>query len=70
MTAHGFRTTATSLLNETSEFHPGAIKRALTHQDGSAVGAVDNRTPYWSERVRMVQWWSEKLDPLKRKISA
>jgi len=65
MTAHGFRTTASSLLNESSEFHPDVIERALAHQDGNAVRAVYNRTQYWHERVRMMQWWSDKIDSLK-----
>ncbi|KEO85728.1 integrase [Erythrobacter sp. JL475] len=66
MTAHGFRTTASSLLNESNEFHPDAIERALAHQDSNAVRAVYNRTQYWEERVRMMQWWSDKIDSLKQ----
>lgn len=66
MTAHGFRTTACSLLNESGEFHPDAIERALAHQDSNAVRAVYNRTQYWDERVRMMQWWSDKIDSLKQ----
>lgn len=65
MTAHGFRTTASSLLNESGNFHPDAIERALAHQDGNAVRAVYNRTQYWDERIRMMQWWSDKLDSMK-----
>lgn len=66
MTAHGFRTSASSLLNESGEFHPDAIERALAHQDSNSVRAAYNRTQYWDERVRMMQWWSDKLDSLKR----
>nr|WP_161981636.1 site-specific integrase [Aurantiacibacter suaedae] len=66
MTAHGFRTAASSLLNESGEFHPDAIERALAHQDSNAVRRVYNRTQYWDERVRMMQWWSDKIDSLKR----
>jgi len=66
MTAHGFRTTACSLLNESNEFHPDAIERALAHQDSNAVRAVYNRTQYWEDRVRMMQWWSDKIDSLKQ----
>lgn len=70
MTAHGFRTTACSLLNESGEFHPDAIERALAHQDSNAVRAVYNRTQYWDERVRMMQWWSDQLDSLKQLSAA
>lgn len=65
MTAHGFRTTASSLLNESGEFHPDAIERSLAHQDTNAVRAAYNRTQYWDERVRMMRWWSDKIDMLK-----
>ncbi len=59
-------TTACSLLNESIEFHPDAIERALAHQDSNAVRAVYNRTQYWDERDRMMQWWSDKIDSLKQ----
>ncbi|MCL6251533.1 site-specific integrase [Altererythrobacter sp. KTW20L] len=66
MTAHGFRTTASSLLNESNRWSPDAIERALAHQDSNAVRAVYNRTQYWNERVQMMQWWSDELDAMKR----
>ena len=65
MTAHGFRSTASSLLNESNQWNPDAIERALAHKDSNAVRAVYNRTAYWEERVQMMQWWSDKLDSLK-----
>jgi hypothetical protein len=65
MTAHGFRSTASSILNESGRWNPDAIERALAHQDKNAVRAVYNRTAYWDERVEMMQWWSDKLDSLK-----
>lgn len=65
MTAHGFRSTASSLLNESNRWNPDAIERALAHQDGNAVRAVYNRTAYWAERVEMAQWWSDELEALQ-----
>lgn len=70
MTAHGFRTTASSLLNESNEFHPDAIEKALAHEDANAVRKAYNRTQYWDERMRMMQWWSDKLDSLRRSGTA
>ncbi|WP_209349352.1 integrase arm-type DNA-binding domain-containing protein [Pontixanthobacter sp. CEM42] len=70
MTAHGFRTTASSLLNESGGFHPDAIERSLAHQDANAVRAAYNRAQYWDERVHMMQWWSDKLDSLLRANAA
>lgn len=65
MTAHGFRTTASSLLNESDKWNPDAIERALAHKDGNVVRGYYNRSPYWDERVRMAQWWSDHLDTLR-----
>lgn len=64
MTAHGFRTTASSLLNESGKWNPDAIERALSHKDSNAVRATYNRSAYWKERVEMAQWWSDHLDQL------
>lgn len=65
MTAHGFRSTASSLLNESMKWPPDVIEHALAHQDRDAVRATYNRTSYWDARVEMMQWWSDQLDELK-----
>ncbi len=65
MTAHGFRSTASSLLNESERWPPDVIEHALAHQDQNAVRAVYNRTTYWGSRVEMMQWWSDQLDTLR-----
>ncbi|GGC11038.1 hypothetical protein GCM10011494_32220 [Novosphingobium endophyticum] len=63
--AHGFRSTASSLLNESGKWNPDAIERAMSRQVGNATSAIYNRTAYWDERVEMMQWWSDWLDELK-----
>jgi integrase len=65
MTAHGFRSTASTLLNESGLWHPDAIERALAHGDSNAIRGTYNRGNYWDERVRMAQWWSDYLDELR-----
>jgi integrase len=60
-TAHGFRSSASTILNESGEFKPDAIEAQLAHLDGSAVRRVYNRATYWDERVRMMQWWADLL---------
>lgn len=65
VTAHGFRSTASTFLNESGKWHPDAIERALAHGDSNAVRGAYNRGTYWDERVRMAQWWSDYLDALK-----
>ncbi len=66
MTAHGFRATASTLLNESGKWHPDAIERALAHKDSDNVRAAYHRGAHWEERVRMAQWWSDHLDTLRR----
>jgi integrase len=65
MTAHGFRSTASTLLNESGMWSPDAIERALAHQDTNAVRGIYNRGAYWAERVKMAQWWSNYLEELR-----
>ncbi len=66
VTAHGFRATASTLLNQSGKFSPDAIERALAHQDPDAVRRAYNRGAYWQERVEMAQWWADYLDHLRR----
>jgi integrase len=70
MTAHGFRSMADTLLNESGLFLPDAIERQLAHQDKNAVRRIYARGEFWSERVRMMQFWSDHLDELKEKVEA
>ncbi len=65
VTAHGFRSTASTLLNESGKWHPDAIERALAHGDSNAIRGIYNRGNYWDERVPMMQWWSDYLDKVK-----
>ena len=66
MTAHGFRATASSLLNESGKWHPDAIERSLAHGESNAVRGAYHRGTYWKERVEMAQWWSDYIDLLKK----
>lgn len=65
VTAHGFRATASTLLNESGLWNPDAIERALSHKEGNAVRAAYHRGLHWKERVEMAQWWSDKLYELR-----
>ncbi len=63
-TAHGFRTTASTTLNE-SGFRVDVIERQLAHGDRNKIRAAYNRSQYLSERIEMMQWYSNYLDGLK-----
>lgn len=61
-TAHGFRSSASSILNESGAFKADAIEAQLAHLDGSKVRRIYNRATYWEERIQMMQWWADMLD--------
>ena len=65
MTSHGFRSTASTLLNESGKWSRDAIERALAHGDSDSVRAAYHRGAHWQERVKMAQWWSDYLDGLR-----
>ena len=64
MTAHGFRGTASTLLNEQG-WTPDAIERQLCHMPRDQVRAAYNRAQYLEERRKMMQAWADYLDSLK-----
>jgi integrase len=64
MTAHGFRSAASTVLNERG-FHPDVIEAALAHQDENAVRRAYNRAIYWPQRVTLLQAWADLLDEFR-----
>jgi len=68
-TAHGFRSSASTILNESGEFSADAIEAQLAHLDTRAVRRIYNRSTYWEERVRMMQWWADLLDEMRLKVA-
>jgi integrase len=69
VSSHGFRATASSMLNECGLWSSEAIERALGHVEKNEVRRAYNRSAYWDERVRMAQWWADYLDELKHNIA-
>ncbi|MDR3076380.1 MAG: integrase arm-type DNA-binding domain-containing protein [Synergistaceae bacterium] len=65
MTAHGFRHTASTLLNESGLWSGDAIERQLAHVDRNRIRAVYNAAEYLPERRRMMQWYADYLDGLR-----
>jgi integrase len=64
MTGHGFRSVASTLLNEHG-FRHDVIERQLAHAERNAVRAAYNRAEYLPERTKMMQQWADYLDQLK-----
>jgi integrase len=65
-TPHGFRATASSILNEQG-FNPDAIERQLSHIDRNQVrSAYTHHARYLDERREMMQWWADYLSEMVR----
>ena len=64
ITGHGFRHTASTMLNEEQKWSIDAIERQLSHKDNSIRGTYNN-AKYLDERRRMIQSWANTLDSLK-----
>ncbi len=60
-TGHGFRATASTLLNEQG-FAPDVIERQLAHCERNKVRAAYNHAQHLPERGKMMQWWADYLD--------
>lgn len=63
MTAHGFRSMASTLLNEMG-WRSDVIERQLAHVDKNKVRSAYNRAEYITERRQMMQAWADFLDSL------
>ena len=64
MTVHGFRSMASTLLNEQGN-NRDWIKRQLAHCEKNAVRAAYNHAEHLPERRRMMQAWADYLDGLR-----
>lgn len=65
VTAHGFRATASTILNERG-YSPDVIEAALAHQDENEMRRIYNRALYLPERKRLMQDWADLLDDFRR----
>jgi integrase len=65
VSAHGFRATASTMLNEMGKWHPDAIERQLAHVESNDVRRAYARGTHWDERVKMMRHWSNYLDNLQ-----
>ena len=64
MSAHGFRSTASTILHEQGWPHD-VIETQLAHLIGTATSRAYNRSMYLAERTKMMQSWADQLDALR-----
>jgi integrase len=64
-TAHGFRTTASTLLHEMG-WQTDVIERQLAHVEQNAIKGAYNRAEHLGARTRMMQAWADHIDGLAK----
>jgi integrase len=71
MTGHGFRSLASTILNEARApngqrlFHEDWIERQLAHVETNKVRGAYNKAEHVPERREMMQWWADHLDKIQ-----
>ena len=67
--AHGFRSLASTWLNETGQFSPDGIEKQLAHESADPVRAAYNRAEYLDQRRKMMQVWADHVEATARRLS-
>jgi hypothetical protein len=67
MTAQGFRSLASTLLNELG-WPPDAIERQLAHIEENETRSAYNYAEHLPIRRKMMQWWADYLDGLRDNV--
>jgi len=63
MTAHGFRSKASTLLSEQQAWHPDAIERQLAHAPRNKVRAACNHAEHLTHTWRLVREGQNSVFP-------
>ncbi len=64
-TAHGFRTLFSTCANEAGQ-NRDHIEKQLAHEDRDDVRGAYNRAQWLAERAKMMQWWADRIDVLRK----
>ncbi|MFT4268577.1 MAG: tyrosine-type recombinase/integrase [Xenophilus sp.] len=63
-TAHGMRTLFSTAANEAG-WRGDLIEKQLAHEERNEVRAAYNRAQHVAERVKLMQWWADRVDTLR-----
>jgi integrase len=64
-TAHGFRTLFSTCANEAG-WNGDIIEKQLAHEERDDVRGAYNRAQYLAERTKLMQWWADRIDALRK----
>lgn len=70
LVAHGMRSIARTAAEESGKFRTDVLEAALAHSKKDEIIAAYNRVEYLTERVALMQWWSDYVIAQKFKAIA
>ena len=70
LVAHGMRSIARTAAEESGQFRTDVLEAALAHSKKDEIIAAYNRAEYLTERVVLMQWWSDYVSSQKCKVIA
>nr|WP_255458463.1 site-specific integrase [Gilliamella sp. ESL0250] len=62
LVAHGFRSIASTILNESLKFHQELIEISLAHVDKNIIRATYNNAQYLEKRFELMGWWGDYVE--------
>ncbi|MFJ0262287.1 tyrosine-type recombinase/integrase [Acinetobacter baumannii] len=68
LTAHGLRSTFSTILNESGLFQDQWIEAQLSHIDKNRTRASYNHAEYLVQRTKMMQWWGDFIENCTIKV--
>jgi integrase len=63
-TTHGFRSVASTILNESNLFNRDWIERQLAHVERNEVRRAYNAAEWMPDRRQMMQWWADHISSI------
>ncbi len=70
LVAHGMRSIARTAAEESGKFRTDVLEAALAHSKKDEIIAAYNRAEYLTERVALMQWWSNYVQAQRLKAIA
>jgi integrase len=63
--SHGFRSSASTILNETKKYDKDVIEFQLAHLVGDETRRAYNRAQWWDQRVQMMHDWADMIAEMR-----
>jgi Integrase len=65
--SHGFRSSASTILNESKKYDKDVIEFQLAHLVGSETRRAYNRAQWWDQRVQMMHDWADMIAEMRER---